>query len=126
MYKHRLAIKLGIHEDTKMKRRYQRKSEVAPVLETKAEAAPVAKVKKSRKPRLHRIFTYRGVPFFLSPSKQNADHTIISIMNKETNTPEPQLTVPRSEAIKAAQSLAKIVLTEEYLSGLEVNKDVDA
>lgn len=112
-----------------MKRRYRKSAEVAPVLETKAVEAAIAavpKAKKTRKPRLHRIFTYRGVPFFLSPSKQNADHTIISIMNKETNTPEPQLTVPRSEAIKAAQSLAKIVLTEEYLSGLEVNKDVDA
>lgn len=75
--------------------------------------------KKSRF-RPYRIFTYRGITFFLAAKGEN---TLIYTLDKTTNQPELQLTVPKKEALKAAQALAKVAIAEHYLATIDMGAE---
>lgn len=83
-------------------------------LPSQAPVAP-ARERKPRAPRTHRVFNYRGIRFFLVA---HGMETMVSILNPETNQPEPKLTVAKENALKAAQALATIILKERYLNSL--------
>lgn len=70
-----------------------------------------AKAPKKRRERPYRIFNYRGITFFLI---NKGDNTIICTLDADKK-PHPRIEVPRAQAIKAAQALAKLSITESTL-----------
>lgn len=78
--------------------------------------------RKTRSPRAYRVFNYRGVTFFFAVKDGN---TSIYVLNKDTQLPEHQLDVPKERAVKAAQALAKMILTKNYLDDVQVFETKD-
>jgi hypothetical protein len=81
----------------------------------------VKKIKGKRQHRVHnhRIFNYRGITFFLI---SNGDQTTVCVMNPLTSQPEPKIVVNRADAVRAAQTLSKLQLTEKYLEEMSIGE----
>lgn len=71
---------------------------------------------KTRKGRVHRVFNYRGITFFLVTKNETS---VVYILDKATGNAKPCIQVSRRDALKAAQALAKIAITEAELESLE-------
>lgn len=100
-----------------MKRRLKLKTkqEETPIVNLAKSVEKAVKPKRTRTPRAFRVFTYRGVRFFLN---NRGDRTSISILD-DNGQPQPMAEVPRNQAKKAAQALAKVALTEKWLDSIE-------
>ncbi len=78
----------------------------------------VKKEPASRAPRANRVFTYRGLTFFIITRGTQAE---ICTINRITGTLDSKFVVSKERLKPAIYALAKLMLAEEELKKLENN-----